>query len=212
MATYIIVSRWNCWLISIWLGWILVLIGVSLSTLLVRTESVAIWVSSAMLLGTGVGILYPSLHTASELIAAVDDDEMKRRSVTNYAFFHILGKAFGIGIAASVFENELFRHLKNAPAFRPFARQYTNNAVALVVRIRSTPGGEGSPKVEIVDAYVNSLKAVWITIAVFVAIALIASVLGRPKEPEVQEADIEIRIDEPPPDVELRSLDKSYVV
>lgn len=204
VATYIIVSRWNCWLLAIWIGWGLVLIGVSMSTALVRTDSNGVWVASAMILGTGVGVLYPSLHTASELMAAVEDEELTRRSVTNYAFFHLLGKAFGVGIAISVFQNQLLSNLKETPAVRDFAKVYAEDAVALVLRIRLTAGGEGSPKFRIIDAYVDSLKSVWIAMVILVVLAFVASFLGKPKEqqPEVGEVFVQ------PP----KNVDKSYVV
>jgi hypothetical protein len=192
---------WNCWLLMIWIGWALVLLGIALTTLYTRTSSNAIWVLAAVILGSGIGILYPALHTASELIASqAGDEEMTRRSVTNYGFFHLMGKAFGIAVGASIFGNELLGHFHKIPTVKEYARNYAKDAVALVARIRATPGGEGSPKMMVTDAYVDTLKVVWIVLAAFTAFALVLSVLGRPRDCK------------PRRDVELRGLDGGYVV
>ena len=159
------------------------------------------WVCVAMLLGSGIGILYPSLHTASELIASqAFDEEMTRRSVTNYGFFHILGKTFGIAVGSSIFGNELLHHFRSIPSVKDYARNYAKDGVALVARIRATPGGEGSTRMMITDAYVDTLKVVWIVLAAFAGLALLISILGRPREAK------------PRRDVEMMNLDPEYIV
>jgi hypothetical protein len=200
LITYIVISRWNLWLFSIWTGWVMVLLGISLTTLYTRTSSIATWVAVAVLLGSGIGVLYPSLHTASELIASQGDEEMTRRSVTNYAFFHLLGKTYGISIGSSVFGNELLKRFESIPTVQEYARNYAKDAVALVARIRATPGGEGSAKMQITDAYVDTLRVIWIVLSVFAGLALLISVLGRPREKKRHR------------DVEMRDLDKEFAV
>jgi hypothetical protein len=95
LVTFVIISRWNLWIYAIWMGWLLVLFGVAMTTFYTRTSSDGKWVSIAIVSGAGIGILFPSLHTASELIASREnDDERQRRAVTNSSFFHYLGKDF----------------------------------------------------------------------------------------------------------------------
>ncbi|KAF2256814.1 MFS general substrate transporter, partial [Trematosphaeria pertusa] len=202
LITFVVVSRWNTWLPSIWLGWVLVLLGVALTTIYARTSPTGTWVSIAIVLGSGVGILYPSLHTASELIAEQEEEDngKSRRAVTNYTFFQLLGKSFGVAIATSVFENEFFKHLRSNPLFERFAKEYTTDAVALVTRVRATTGGEGSPKTQIADAYVDSLKTIWILMAVLAGLALVVSCFMMPKESRKKQ------------DVEMKNLDEGYVV
>jgi hypothetical protein len=186
LTTFIVVSRWNMWLPAIWLGWILVLVGVSLTTLYSRTSSNATWVCIAMIAGSGVGILYPSLHTASELIAA-NNESRARHSITNYTFFHFLGKTFGVAMATSIFQNGLLKNLSNNPIFAEFATKYTNDSVATVAKILVTPGGPGTPKEQIMDIYVKSLKSIWIALAVLAAVALVSSFFMMPKESQVEQ-------------------------
>lgn len=181
LLTYVIVSRWNCWLFSIWTGWGLVLLGLALTTLYTRHSSVATWVCVAIILGSGIGVLSPSLHTASELIASQGDEDISRRAVTNYAFFHILGKSFGVAIGSSIFGNELLKRFEKIPTVNEYARNYAKDAVALVARIRATPGGEGSARMRITDAYVDALRVIWVVLSVFAGLALLISVLGKPR-------------------------------
>ncbi|KAJ4297665.1 hypothetical protein N0V90_005559 [Kalmusia sp. IMI 367209] len=201
LITFIVISRWNAWVYSIWLGWFLVVLGVAMTTFYSRTSSDGMWVSIALVSGSGIGILFPSLHTASELIATREkDDERQRRAVTNSSWFHYLGKSFGVGIATCIFENRLFKQLAANSIYHNFAREYANDSVSLLVRIRATPGGRGSAKVQIADMYIQSLKSIWILMAVLAGLALLASCFMMPKAPRKDE------------EAEMKNLDESYVV
>lgn len=200
IITFLVVSSWNCWLPAVWLGWFVVVLGVALTSLFSRTSPNAQWVSIAILLGSGVGILYPSLHTVHELIVAQEQDGKARRAVTNFMFFQLLGKTFGVAITTSIFQNELLKNLLKNPTFEKFAMQYTKDAVALVIRVRATPGGEGSPKAQIADAYVGSLRVIWIVMAVMAGIAMIVSCFMKPRESKITR------------EVEMKNLQEGYVV
>lgn len=201
LATFLVISKWNAWIYSIWLGWLLVLFGVAMTIFYTRTSADGKWISIAIVSGIGMGILFPSLHTASELIAAREkDDERQRRAVTNASYFHCLGKSFGVGLATCIFQNRLLRQLDASKTYHNFAKEYAVESVALLARIRATPGGPGSAKIEISDMYVQSLRSVWITMAVLAGIALLASCFMMPKIAEKEKA------------AEMKNLDGSYVV
>ena len=68
------------------------------------------------------------------------------------------------------------------------------------MRIRATPGGEGSPKVQIADMYANSLKSVWILLAVLAGVALLGSCFMMPKVAKVEK------------DREMGDMNGGYVV
>ncbi|CAI6258973.1 unnamed protein product [Periconia digitata] len=177
-VTFIVVSRWNLWLLAIWIGWALTTLGISLTVLFTRTVPNVGWVCIAIVTGAGLGVLYPSLHTAAELIAAQDINKA-RRAITNYSFFHFLGKAFGVAMGLSIFENELLKNLKANPTFEDFATRYTNDAVATVAKIQKT---EGLVQVQIMDIYVQSLRTVWMVLAGISGLALILSIFIKPRE------------------------------
>lgn len=201
LVTFVVISRWNAWVYAIWMGWLLVLFGVAMTSFYTRTSTDGKWVSIAIVSGTGIGILFPSLHTASELIASRErDDERQRRAVTNSSFFHCLGKAFGVGLATCIFQNRLLRQLDANEIYHNFANGYAVDSVSLLVRIRATPGGPGSPKVQIADMYVESLKSVWTLMAVLAGIALLASCFMMPK---VTKEDKE---------AEMKDMGSGYVV
>ncbi|KAF1977760.1 MFS general substrate transporter, partial [Bimuria novae-zelandiae CBS 107.79] len=200
-ATFIVISRWNAWLYAIWLGWFLLLLGIAMTTFYSRTSSDGMLGAIAVVVGSGIGILFPSLHTASELIAGRErDDEKQRRAVTNTSWFHYMGRSFGVALATCIFENRLFRHLDTNDLYHNFARVYANDSVSLLVRIRATPGGQGSAKVMIADMYVQSLKSVWISMAVLAGLALLASCFMLPRVPKEEK------------EAEMRNLDGGYAV
>ncbi|PVI05882.1 MFS general substrate transporter, partial [Periconia macrospinosa] len=194
VATFIVVSKWNIWLPAIWAGWALTTLGVSLTILFTRTVANAGWVCIAMITGAGLGILYPSLHTAAELIAAQDESKT-RRAITNFSFFHFLGKSFGVAMGLCIFENELLRKLKANSTFTDFAERYTNDAVATVAKIQISQGGEGSPKQQAMDIYVGSLKTLWMVLAGISALALILSFCMKPKGSNKPTAYTEVEMD-----------------
>jgi len=172
-----------------------------MTTLYTRTSSDGTWIAIAFVSGSGIGILFPSLHTASELIASHEKDEEKqRRAVTNSSWFHYLGKAFGVAIGTCVFENRVFHHMDGNATFHDYAREYANDSVSLLVRIRATPGGEGSAKVQIADMYVDSLKSIWILMAVLAGLALLSSCFMMPKAWRKEEVE------------QLKDVDNTYAV
>ena len=158
-----------------------------MTTFYSRTSSDGMWVSIAMVSGSGIGVLFPSLHTASELIAHREsDDEKQRRAVTNSSWFHHLGKSFGVALSTCIFQNRLFHQLDANEIYHNYAREYTNTSVSLLVRIRATPGGEGSAKVQIADIYSNALRSVWTTLAVLAGVALLGSCFMMPKKSKAE--------------------------
>lgn len=194
LVTFMVVSRFNLWLQAIWAGWALTTLGMGLTVMFTRTIPNAGWVCIAMVTGAGLGLLYPSLHTAAELIAA-QDESRARRVITNYSFFHFLGKALGVAVGLSIFENELLKKLNANPTFTDYAVQYTNDAVATVAKIQRSPGGEGSAKVQAMDIYVGSLKTLWMVLTGISALALILSFFMKPKEEKSATTYTEVEMD-----------------
>jgi hypothetical protein len=173
LITFFVVRKWDCWRVSIWMGWLLVVVGIALTTLFSRQSPTVQWVSIAIALGSGMGILFPSLHTASDVVAS--QEGRTKQAVTNFMFFQLLGKTLGLGVATSIFQNKLRRCLANEPLFKRYAETYTKDSVALVVRVRATPHASGGLGMEIADVYVSSLRAIWIFLAAVAALALLSS-------------------------------------
>jgi hypothetical protein len=158
-----------------YLDGIVVTIGIALTTLYSRQSSTVEWICIAVVLGSGMGIIFPSLHTASDIVASREG--RTRQAVTNFMFFQLLGKVFGLGIATTVFQNRFRKLLTSSALFRDRAEAYTQDSVALMVKLRTTPGVDSRTRLEMADVYVSSLKTVWIFLAVVAGLALFSSFL-----------------------------------
>lgn len=122
-----------------------------------------------------MGILFPSLHAASDVVASREG--RTKQAVTNFMFFQLLGKVLGVGIATAIFQNHFKISLTNNALFRTMAESYTKDSVALVVKLRITPNIDGRTRMEMADIYVSSLRMIWIFLAVVAGMALLSSIL-----------------------------------
>lgn len=176
---------------AIWTAWILITIGIALLVLVTRKSSAVLW-GCAVVSGSGVGILYPSLHISSQLAKSTNPksdgidvitatEEVDHTSaVTRFTFFQFLGQTLGVTIGFTVFQNRFLANLTANETFKNYAVQYVKGSVALVTRV---PLGEnGSPAAEMVDVYVHSLRAVWIVMAALAGTTLLVSLFMKEKE------------------------------
>ncbi|KAF2470723.1 MFS general substrate transporter [Lindgomyces ingoldianus] len=171
-VTAVAVSNTTWWRPAIWLGWSFVIIGTALTTLFKRGSATPLWVCIAMLLGVGLGILYPSLRAA--LQAAARSGSMTS-AVTNYGFFQTLGQTLGVAIGSAVFQNQLHEQLLENKMLERLAIVYAKDSIALIQTIRAMPGGEGTLKTDLADAYVDSMRTIWIIMAALAGTALVVS-------------------------------------
>ncbi|KAF2711951.1 MFS general substrate transporter [Pleomassaria siparia CBS 279.74] len=162
---------------AIWTAWVLVLISVSLMVLFTRKSGSVVW-ALAFFSGSGVGVLYPSLHMSSHLTTpeAVDPTT----TVTNFTFAQFLGQTFGVAFGFAIFQNEFLTNLTKEESFEYYITSYVQHSTALVTKI---PRGEdGSNAAAMADIFVNSLRPVWIVMAAFAGLALVASAFMKEKE------------------------------
>jgi hypothetical protein len=175
LVTYLINRVWNCWRAAVWIGWMLTTVGIALTTLYTRQLSTIGWICIAVILGSGMGILFPSLHTASDVAASREGST--KQAVANFMFFQLLGKALGLGIAVTVFQNNFRARLKDNLLFRNLAEAYTQDSISLIVKLRVTPSANARTRVEMADVYVSSLRMIWIFLAVAAGLAFMSSFL-----------------------------------
>ena len=141
---------------AIWLGWILVTLGMGLLCLLESNTSIPGWIFLMLVSGLGIGILFTSLICAIQASAKPSQLPM---AVAMCSFFRSFGQAIGVAIGGSIFQNRMYANLLLYPALAPYADEYSKDAAALVVIIRSMPAG--SDKNDLKNAYTDSLRIVW---------------------------------------------------
>jgi MFS family permease len=200
LIAFFVVTRTNMHRVMVWFGWFLVAIGVGLLTILTREAATAMWLCIAVFFGIGMGLLYPTLPSLAipRYTALVKDGDS---AVTNLVFFQTLGQTLGVAMGSAIFQNRLYRELLKRPALDELAMRYVKDAFELAEIIRDTKGDNEPLKIQVADAYIASIRGIWIVMAALAGIALVASFL-------LVKATAKAR----PNETEVRSVDEPYIV
>jgi EmrB/QacA subfamily drug resistance transporter len=151
------------------LGWVLTTAGSGLLYLLHVDTSVAGWIFITLVVGIGMGMLFPSMGFS---IQASAPSKHMAISVAMFSFFRLFGQTVGVAIGGVIFQNEMKKKLLAYPDLASKAVEYSQDAASLVQLIKAMPAS--SQKSELQQAYVNSLQVVWLVCCGFSGLCLIA--------------------------------------
>jgi MFS family permease len=155
---------------ALWLGWCLTTLGMGLLYLLTPYTSTATWVFLNLVPGLGTGILFAGMGIA--IPAAADPKDMAH-AVAFYSFFRAFGQGIGVAVGGVVFQNVMERKLDGYAALKPLAETYSKDAAALVQVLKAME--KGVVRDELVLAYADSLKVVWVTMCGLAGVALVTN-------------------------------------
>ncbi|KAI9925049.1 hypothetical protein MW887_006456 [Aspergillus wentii] len=155
---------------AIWAGWALSTLGLGLICLIKPDSSVPAWIFLNLVPGLGLGFLFPSLGFAVQASATNDNLAI---AVAMFSFFRALGQAVGVAIGGVVFQNRMYANLLKYPTLAPMADPYSQDAAGLVQIIKAMPWG--IEKMQLKEAYTDSLRIVW---AVCCAVSGVAFLLS----------------------------------
>jgi len=155
---------------ALWSGWFLATLGMGLLYLQdVHTSTVA-WIFLNLLPGLGTGILFAGMGIA---IPAASTPSDMAHAVAFYPFFRAFGQGVGVAIGGSIFQNQVEKKLMAYPLLAPMAGEYSKDAAGLVQVIKAMV--PGMAKMELVQAYADSLKVLWVVMCGLGFTALIAN-------------------------------------
>ncbi|KAF2814496.1 putative efflux pump antibiotic resistance protein [Mytilinidion resinicola] len=166
-------SRMYRW--EIWVGWILLAVGIGLMSLWDRNTSTAETAGFQVLAGTGLGILFTVPTIAMQASApTVDDQGLAIGVLVSFRLFGgLVGLAVGATAFTSTFESAI-ASLGSLPESVAILKE-SASAVAFIPRLREVTLPQGLMDA-IINAYGDSLRNIWYVLAAFAAIAGIASV------------------------------------
>lgn len=171
VAVGILVSITGRFRWALWLGWALTITGMGLMTLLdVHTSTVA-WVFVCLVGGLGTGVLFPSMAFAIQAAAPGKDTAY---AVSLFSFFRAFGQAFGVAVGGVIFQNALRTKLAAINGLSDVAAAYAKDSVALVQVIKAMPQGADGRE-ELLAAYADALKVVWMAMIGFAVAGGLAS-------------------------------------
>ena len=175
LTTAVLINRSSRFRPVTWLGWILTTLGISLLVLLTKSSSDTTCAGLFIIAGVGLGISAPALVLAA--VAPATNEELST-AVGLHSFSHCLGRAFGVAMGGTIFQNKLLLNfLKHQDLERP-ALTFTRDAIAFITSIQTMPGTPGSLKSVLVNAYVDSIRFAWIVLAALAGAATLLCLAG----------------------------------
>ncbi|OQE07064.1 hypothetical protein PENVUL_c015G03746 [Penicillium vulpinum] len=172
MVAGVLITRTGRYRWAIWVGWAFSTIGLGLMCLIKADTSMLGWIFLNIVPGLGLGILFPSLGYA---VQASTEPENLAIAVAMFSFFRALGQAIGVAVGGVVFQNRMFANISRYSALAPMAEAYSKDAAGLVQVIKAM--ADGADKMNLKEAYTDSLRTVWIVCCGISGVAMLISFL-----------------------------------
>jgi MFS family permease len=170
----IVVAKTGRYRWAIWSGWALTSTGIGLMMLFKAQTKTIEWVLLSLVSGLGLGILYPAMSFAIQASASNRDLPF---AAALYSFFRNFGQMLGVAVGGAIFQNRVKTNLLTYPDLVDKAVEYSKDASALVEVIKAMPPSLDPIKQEIITAYVDSLRMVWLIMCALATVALILAVV-----------------------------------
>jgi hypothetical protein len=97
--------------------------------------------------------------------------------VAFYSFFRAFGQGIGIAVGGVIFQNQIRTKILGYPLIADMADTYSQDATSLVRIIASMEDGDA--KVQLIQAFADALRVIWIVMCVLAGIAGISSLFIR---------------------------------
>lgn len=170
MAVGIVASVTGRYRWSLWVGWVLTVLGAGIMWLLEPATTVPQWVFLNLPIGIGTGMLFPAITLS---IQAACEPALNGQASAFFSFLRGLGQAIGVAISGVVFQNVFRTKLEVLPAFAAVADEYSRDATIVIGVIKAMP--EGEEKRDLIQAYADSLRIIWVSLLAFSALAMFLS-------------------------------------
>ncbi|PMD57931.1 MFS general substrate transporter [Hyaloscypha bicolor E] len=160
---------------SIWIGWFLTTFGMGVLIYLKQSTNVPSWIFLSLVAGTGTGMLFSAQGFAAQ--CSVSNVDLPFAGAT-YSFFRAFGQTFGVAISGVIFQNSFKTKILGTP-YASHAIEWSRDASAFVqvVKMWSREGEQGVVRQAVVNAYVESLRMVWIVMCIFAGVIFVASLV-----------------------------------
>ena len=170
VVTGFLVTKFSAYRWAIWTGWAFTTLGVGLLVLLDVDTKIQQWIFIDLVSGIGLGILFPGLQFQVQAATANKDMAF---AVGMFVFFRSFGQALGVAIGGVIFQNEMVKNLQIYPTYAARASELAKDSAALVEIIKQT--GDGVRKLELMTAYTESLRMVYIVMCALAGVCLVVS-------------------------------------
>lgn len=168
----ILIGKFGIFRWAVWSGWTVTVLGMGILYILDVNTSIVGWIFLNLIPGIGTGALYPAMQFSIQSACA---DEDLAAAVSMYSFFRSLGQTLGVAIGGVVLQNQLAIKLQKYPNLAAHAANYGRDASGLARILSAMPPSQD--KMDLVQAYADSLKVVWAVMCGLAGLGLLASFL-----------------------------------
>ncbi|KAL3423478.1 MFS multidrug transporter [Phlyctema vagabunda] len=159
---------------AVWTGWVLTTAGSGILYLLGPRTTVVQFIFINVTVSIGTGMLFPAMALAVQAAGRPSD---AGHAVAFYSFTRVIGQSLGVAVGGVVFQNQIKQKLLAYPLLAPMADAYSKDSTALVSIIKNMP--HGLEKTQLVQAYADALKMIWVVMLALSAAGLIASLFTK---------------------------------
>lgn len=140
-----------------------------------ESTNIPSWIFLSLVAGTGTGMLFSAQGFAAQ--ASVSNADLPFAGAI-YSFFRAFGQTLGVAISGVIFQNT-FKFKILASPYTSYAAEWSRDASSFVqvVKTWSKEGEEGVMRAVVVEAYVESLRMVWIVMCIFAGVIFVASLV-----------------------------------
>ena len=156
---------------AIWSGWAITTLGFGLLSLLNPDTSIPafIFLNAPVAIGTGSCFISMSIG-----IQAAGRPQDAAHCVTFYSFIRVFGQSLGVAAGGVIFQNQIQSQTSKYPQLAPFAEQFSQDATAVVSLIKNMQAE--TEKTQLIQAYTDSLRTIWIVMAALSGAVLVSTV------------------------------------
>ncbi|KAL8849359.1 MAG: hypothetical protein Q9221_005657 [Calogaya cf. arnoldii] len=156
----IVSSRIGRYRWAIWIAWAITTLGFGLLYLLDSNTSIPAFIFLNVPVAIGTGMAFVSMSLG---IQAAGRPQDAGHSITFYTFIRVFGQSLGVGVGGVVLQNEMRKNLSRYPLLAHSALEYSRDSTAVVGIIQGME--PGLKKTQLVQAYADSIKTVWLVMA-----------------------------------------------
>jgi hypothetical protein len=157
---------------AVYEGWVLTTIGAGLLILLDYHTEIAVFIGVNVVVCLGVGTLIPAMNFAVQAAASPKDCGF---AVAFYVFLRQFGEGLGVAVGGAIFQNCIKDNLSKIPEFVSRAEEYSRDATAIGDVVSKMTLGQSRDN--LIHAYANALKVVWMAMCILSFIALLTTTL-----------------------------------
>ncbi|KAH9993506.1 major facilitator superfamily domain-containing protein [Russula compacta] len=164
----IAVKKTGKYLTTIYIGWVMTIIGAGLLTTLGASSSLGKSIAFQIVVGGGVGITY--VVTLFPILASIPVTQTAP-AMALYVFSRNFGYIWGVTIGGAILQNELKRKLPVS-----FLQQFPQGAQIAFSTIPLIPTLKEPFKQEVQDTFAEALKVIWQTVLGIAVAGLLGSI------------------------------------